>query len=133
MNTDMKEIMKVWPTVRDVFAVPHNDREYGRLVAFLDTVTDEVGEDESHPLASLMETLGSLVETYESRHLPEMAGNPCDTLKMLMKEHGLRQADMTEIGSQGVVSEVLSGKRVLNARQIKALGERFGVSPTVFL
>jgi len=40
---------------------------------------------------------------------------------------------MTEIGSQGVVFEVLSGKQVLNARQIKAIGERFGVSPAVFL
>lgn len=35
------------------------------MVALLDGVIDEVGEDEYHPLASLMETLGSLVETYE--------------------------------------------------------------------
>jgi HTH-type transcriptional regulator/antitoxin HigA len=40
---------------------------------------------------------------------------------------------MKEIGSQGVVSEVLSGKRSLNSRQIKALSERFGVSPAVFI
>jgi HTH-type transcriptional regulator/antitoxin HigA len=40
---------------------------------------------------------------------------------------------MKEIGSQGVVSEVLSGKRSLNSRQIKALSERFAVSPAVFI
>lgn len=133
MNTEIKEITKVWPVVRDVFTVPHNDREYRKLVSFLDSVIDEVGEDESHPLASLMETLGSLIESYELQHVPELSGDPLYTLKTLMKEHGLKQADMKEIGSQGVVSEVLSGKRSLNSRQIKALSKRFAVSPAVFI
>jgi len=133
MNPQVKEISKMWPKVREVFTVPHNDKEYKKLVSFLDSIMDEVGEDETHPLASLMETLGSLIETYEVQHVPEPLGEPCHTLKMLMNEHGLKQADMTEIGSQGVVSEVLSGKRSLNARQIKALSERFGVSPAVFI
>ena len=133
MNTEIKEIAKVWPVVRDVFTVPHNDKEYKKLVSFLDSVIDEVGEDETHPLASLMETLGSLIESYESQHVPELLGDPIRTLKALMKEHSLKQSDMREIGSQGVVSEILSGKRALNSRQIKALSERFGVSPAVFI
>lgn len=133
MNTEIKEIVKVWPVVRDVFIVPHNDKEYKKLVSFLDSVTDEVGEDETHPLASLMETLGSLIESYESQHVPELLGDPIYTLKVLMKEHGLKQYDMKEIGSQGVVSEVLSGKRSLNSRQIKELSKRFAVSPAVFI
>ncbi len=133
MNTEIKEIAKVWPVVRDVFTIPHNDKEYKKLVSFLDSVIDEVGEDETHPLASLMETLGSLIESYESQHVPELLGDPIRTLKALMKEHGLKQYDMKEIGSQGVVSEVLSGKRSLNSRQIKAISKRFGVSPAVFI
>ena len=50
-----------------------------------------------------------------------------------MEEHGLTQSDLAEIGSQGVVSEILSGKRELNVRQIRALAERFHVSPAVFV
>jgi HTH-type transcriptional regulator/antitoxin HigA len=50
-----------------------------------------------------------------------------------MEEHGLRQSDLFEIGSQGVVSEIISGKRQLNVRQLKLLGERFKVSPAVFV
>jgi len=50
-----------------------------------------------------------------------------------MDEHGLKQKDLSEIGSQGVVSELLSGKREINARQAKLLGQRFHVSPAVFL
>ena len=49
-----------------------------------------------------------------------------------MDEHHLKQADLPEIGSQGVVSEILNGKRELNVRQIQALADRFHVSPAVF-
>lgn len=80
-----------------------------------------------------METTGSLVEMYEYRSLSEIKGDPIETLKFLMKEHGLKQGNLSEIGSQGVVSEILSGKRQLNIRQIKLLSERFNVSPTVFV
>jgi HTH-type transcriptional regulator/antitoxin HigA len=45
----------------------------------------------------------------------------------------LTQAELPEVGSQGVVSEVLSGKRELNVRQIRALAQRFRVSPAVFI
>jgi HTH-type transcriptional regulator/antitoxin HigA len=50
-----------------------------------------------------------------------------------MEKHGLKQSDLTEIGSQGVVSEILSGKRQLNVRQVKMLSNRFKVSPAVFI
>ena len=39
----------------------------------LDRVTDEVGEDENHPLASLMDVLGVLIEKYEDEHVPQLA------------------------------------------------------------
>jgi HTH-type transcriptional regulator / antitoxin HigA len=50
-----------------------------------------------------------------------------------MEEHSLSQSDLPEIGSQGVVSEILNGKRKLNVRQIQALAKRFKVSPATFL
>ncbi len=133
MNNQLKEIAKVWPDIRPVFSVPHNKKDYDRLVCFLDSLIDEVGDNETHPLSSLMETLGSLIETYESQYVPELEGNPVDCLKTLMEEHGLKQADLNEIGSQGVVSEILSGKRKLNIRQIEMLSRRFNVSPAVFI
>jgi HTH-type transcriptional regulator/antitoxin HigA len=48
--------------------------EYEQLVAFLDELIDEVGEDEEHPLASLMDVVGTLVEKYEDEHVPELTG-----------------------------------------------------------
>jgi len=43
--------------------VPHTEEEYERLVIFLDSLIDEVVEDESHVLASLMEIVGVLIVT----------------------------------------------------------------------
>lgn len=133
MNTQLKEIAKVWPDIQPIFSVPHNKKDYNKLVNLLDSLIDEVGNNENHPLSSLMETIGSLIETYETQYINEIEGTPIDTLSFLMVEHGLKQSDLPEIGSQGVVSEILSGKRQLNVRQIKILSKRFKVSPAVFI
>jgi HTH-type transcriptional regulator/antitoxin HigA len=77
--------------------------------------------------------LGTLVEDYENKYVPEPVGDPISSLKHFMEEHNLRQGDLPEIGSQGVVSEILNGKRALNVAQIKALSKRFNTSPAVFI
>ncbi len=38
----------------------------------LDRLRDQVGEDESHPLASLMEVIGVLIENYEIERIPQL-------------------------------------------------------------
>jgi HTH-type transcriptional regulator/antitoxin HigA len=133
MNIQLKEIAKIWPNIQPIFSVPHNRKDYNKLVNLLDRLIDEVGNNEYHPLASLMETIGTLIETFESQYVNEIEGNPIDTLNALMEEHSLKQSDLSELGSQGVVSEILSGKRQLNVRQVKMLSKRFKVSPAVFI
>jgi HTH-type transcriptional regulator / antitoxin HigA len=61
------------------------------------------------------------------------ASSGADMLRHYMEEIGLSQSDLPEIGSQGVVSEVLNGKRDLNIKQIRRLAQRFHVSPAVFI
>jgi HTH-type transcriptional regulator/antitoxin HigA len=58
---------------------------------------------------------------------------PRQVLAFLMEQHGLKQGDLKELGSQGVVSEILSGKRDLNVRQVRQLAKRFKISPAVFI
>lgn len=50
----------------------HSQEEYDRLVTLLDSLIDEVGENEAHPLASLMEIVGLLIENYEAEYVPEL-------------------------------------------------------------
>ncbi len=72
MNTSVLQAEKVWPSVAKILYVPHDDAEYDRLVEVLDQLIDQVGEDEAHPLASLMEVIGVLIEKYEDEHVPEL-------------------------------------------------------------
>jgi HTH-type transcriptional regulator / antitoxin HigA len=69
----METVEQVWPTLAPLLFVPHTEHEYDRLVQMLDTLIDVVGEDETHPLASLMEVIGVLVEKYEDEHVPELS------------------------------------------------------------
>lgn len=133
MNSNLDTISKVWPSIKAMFSVPHSDNEYQDLVNTLDSLIDEIGNDESHELAPVMETVGKLIENYEEQNYKINDSTPLDTLKYLMEEHSLKQSDLTEIGSQGVVSEILAGKRTLNIEQIKKVSEKFKVSPLVFI
>lgn len=132
-SAELTKTVQVWPQISDVLLVPHTEAEYERAVALLDELIDEVGEDEAHPLASLMETLGTLIETYENSHLPEPMGDPISSLQEFMTEHNLSAADLPELGDAAAVLEILQGRQELTLPQIRALAQRFGVSPTVFL
>ena len=133
MNRQLENISKVWPTVKSIFSVPHTKHEYQALVNILDSLVDEVGNNQNHELAPVMETIGNLIENYEDREHTIKEASPVDVLRYLMQEHGLKQSDLKEIGSQGVVSEILTGKRTLNLEQIKKISNRFQVSPVVFI
>lgn len=71
-TSKMETVEQVWPTLAPLLFVPHTEPEYDRLVQMLDALVDVVGEDETHPLASLMEVISVLVEKYEDEHVPEL-------------------------------------------------------------
>ncbi|MBM4207849.1 MAG: transcriptional regulator [Gammaproteobacteria bacterium] len=132
MNSTLQTMKDSWQPLAPLVSVPYTEAEYQARVELLNELIDEVGENEDHPLASLLDIVGIAVSSYEQSHVPIPAASPQDVLVFLMAEHQLKQSDLPEIGSQGVVSEVLNGKRQLNARQIQALSQRFGVSAAVF-
>ncbi len=70
--TELEKVAKAWPPVSRAVRVPHTEADYRELVGLLDRITDEVGEDENHPLASLMDVLGVLIQKYEDEHVPEL-------------------------------------------------------------
>jgi HTH-type transcriptional regulator / antitoxin HigA len=113
--------------------VLRSEKDYRKATAMLDEIIDEIGQDEADPLADLAEALALFIHSYEETHakIREAAGP--EVLRLLMEEHGLTQSELPEIGSQGVVSEILAGERELNIRQIRHLAKRFGVSPAVFI
>lgn len=111
----------------------HTAKEYEKAVSILNQLLDAGAADESSPLADLANSLGSFIEDYENTHQTPSDVTPIATLRFLMQQHHLTQSDLPEVGTQGVVSEILGGKRELNVRQIKALSERFHVPTNVFI
>jgi HTH-type transcriptional regulator/antitoxin HigA len=113
---------------------PIADRDhYAKAVAALNQLLDAGAGEDDHPLAGLVDTVGALIENYEEIHHLREKVEPVAVLRLLMEQHHLSQSDLPEVGTQGVVSEILRGKRDLNLRQIKALAARFSVPPSVFL
>lgn len=132
MSTITPKIKQQWVEIAPYLTI-NNDLEYDQAVARLNSLIDEVGTDTTHPLYTFLDTLGIVIEAYEEQHyqIPDCSG--VDILIHFMDEHSLSQSDLPEIGSQGVVSEIINGKRELNIRQIRALAKRFNVTPGVFL
>ena len=110
-----------------------SERDYDKAVSAMNQLLDAGAANEKHPLADLVGTLGALIAEYDDEHHPLEKLAPVEMVRFLMEQHRLSQSEVPEIGSQGVVSEILSGKRELNTRQIKALAERFKLPPGTFL
>ena len=125
-------IQPYWAVMEPVLVV-RTATDYDAAVARLNQLLDEVGDDVRHPLYGLLDTLGTVVRAYEEEHVTLPTPTGVETLHYLMTEHGLAQSDLPEVGSQGVVSEILRGKRKLNMRQVQALAARFIVAPAVFI
>ncbi|MCY7407740.1 MAG: transcriptional regulator [Alkalinema sp. CAN_BIN05] len=83
---------------------------------------------------ALYKLLVFLIETYEERHFPFSESPPHEILQYIMEASCTRQADLVGvIGSSGVVSEIVNGKRAISKSQAKALADRFKVSPSLFI
>ena len=134
-HIQVKHLLPAWETFRSAtdIAPIRDEAHYQWMTAMLEALLDETTGDENHPAMGLVDIVGDLIEDFESEHhpLPDVTG--VQALKFLIEQHGIKQCDLHEIGSQGVVSEILAGKRELNIRQVRALSERFGVSPATFV
>jgi HTH-type transcriptional regulator/antitoxin HigA len=84
--------------------------------------------------SALLELLVTLIEQYEEEHYPIPKSSPLDMLIHLMQSRECKQEDLIGIiGSRGVVSEVVNGKRSISKSQAKALAEYFNVDVGFFI
>ncbi|MDP2788356.1 MAG: transcriptional regulator [Pseudomonadota bacterium] len=133
---NVMDVVKLWESVNAALGLTgpvRDEAHYEALLAFVAECFDRFGGQESHPIFALVALVGDHIREYEDRVHPwPDTTTPASMLSYLMEEHGLKQADLPEVGPQSVVSEVLSGKRALNLRQVKTLATRFHVPMEVF-
>ena len=134
-TVDPAAILQAWMPFKELVGVTSikTEEDYARVADLVNVLLEEIRDDETHPLSDVLHYLTVQMEAYEAEHVEIPEVEPKAVLRFLMEQHGLKQSDLTEIGSQGVVSEILTGKRELNIRQVRALSERFGVSTATFV
>lgn len=108
-------------------------KDHKRATEVMNQLLDEVGEDETHPLAEVLDYLGNQISIYEAEHvrIPDVA--PGEVLRFLMEQHGLSQSDLKDCAPQSRISEILNGKREISKDLAKALAKRFKVNVGVFV
>lgn len=131
--TNVQAAIRQWPQVASLVTAPRTKGDHRRMVEALDAVLDAGGADEHHPLASLADYMGELIRAYEDRVMPRREIPVGDFLRELLGQHGLKQSEVPEIGSQSLVSDILRGHRQLTAKQIAALSKRFKLPADAFL
>jgi HTH-type transcriptional regulator/antitoxin HigA len=112
-----------------------SETEFERVLEIIDRLMSKPEGALSPEESKLLKLLATLAEDYEKRVLPPLEKSaPAEILQFLMKENGLKQKDIVSVfGSQGIASEVLSGKRSISKTQAKKLAERFSVSAELFI
>jgi HTH-type transcriptional regulator / antitoxin HigA len=113
-------------------SVIRSEAENERHIAILEEL-DRKGNRMSAAERRMAELLTLLIEDFEEKHYALQSASPIDVLIELMAANNLKQKDLVDVfGTPSIASEVLSGKRKLNAEQIRRLSRRFKVSPAVF-
>jgi HTH-type transcriptional regulator/antitoxin HigA len=112
--------------------VIETEQEYDRALAIAEKLT--FAKNRTPEEKALHKLIVTLIEAYETENYPMAESAPYEILQHLMEASGTRQADLVGvIGSSGVVSEVVNGKRSISKAQAKALGEFFQVTPSLFI
>lgn len=132
---DIRAIQKSWQAFD---AMAHlrpiqDEKSYDKMVNLMNALLDAAGDDEDHPLSSLLELVSDLISKYEQVHHPIQAAEPKDALRFLMEARGLKQDDLSIILPQGNLSAILAGKRKISATLAGKLGKFFSISPAVFV
>lgn len=111
----------------------HDEKGYVRMTALMNSLLDVAGDDEDHPLSSLLDLVSDMVAKYEQEHYAIEAAEPKDALRFLMEARGMKQEDLSAVVPQSNLSAILSGKRKISATLAGQLAKFFGVSAALFV
>lgn len=131
MTDQISDLQTHWPPIAPVFLI-RTESEYDAAVVRMNALLDKIGTNESHPLYGLLDTLGTLVHTYEAEHHVIPSDGGPSVLQYLMDEHRVSALDLSEIAPVTTIEQYLTGNAELSLNQVRGLARRFHVSPSAF-
>ncbi|MBI3526195.1 MAG: transcriptional regulator [Betaproteobacteria bacterium] len=128
-------ILRAWLPFKQLVGVTsvHSEEDYAQVRATIDALLDEVGDNEKHPLAEVLNYLADQIKAYEDENYHIPAAEPNQVLRFLMEQHGLKQEDLGDCAPQSRISDILCGRRSISKEIAKRLAHRFRVRADVFL
>ena len=133
MQETLERAVHHWNKVSPLVDTPTNPQDYATLLTHLKETMELVENRPNSPLSGLIKAMSRAAQEYEATYMVEEKGGALLALRYLIKLHNIKQSELKEIGSQGVVSEVLSGKRSLTIRHVRELSRKFNISPNIFI
>jgi HTH-type transcriptional regulator/antitoxin HigA len=115
--------------------VIETEAEHNAALAIVESLMEKGGDNLSREECTLLDLLSDLIGRFEEKIYEPMAeAAPLEVLRELMEANALKAADLAgTLGGRSRVSEILAGKRAISKEQARRLGERFRVSPAVFI
>ena len=128
-------ILRAWMPFKKLVGVTsvRTEEDYAQACATIDALLDEVGDNESHPLADVLGYLADQVKAYEDENFQIPEAEPSEVLRFLMEQHGLKQENLGDCAPQSRIADILNGKRSISKEIAKRLAHRFHVRADVFL
>ncbi|MHB0992253.1 MAG: helix-turn-helix domain-containing protein [Burkholderiales bacterium] len=132
---DIQAIQSSWAAFESMVHLRpiHDEASYDQMVTLMNSLLDEVGDDEDHALSGLLELVGDVVSKYERERYAIEPAAPKDSLRFLIEARGLNQESLSAVVPQSNLSAILAGKRKISATLAGKLGKFFGVSPALFV
>ncbi|MDB5789793.1 MAG: family transcriptional regulator [Caballeronia mineralivorans] len=130
-----KAILQAWAPFKKLIGVTsvRTEADYAKAMALIDELLDEVGDDEAHPLAEVLDLISTQAKAYEDEHVQIPEAEPREVLRFLMDQHDLKQGDLADVAPQNRISEILNGTRPISKEIAKGLAKRFHVHADLFL
>jgi len=137
-NTNIPQpqaILRAWMPFKEAVGVTRirSEADYAQIGATVQALLDEIGDDEAHPLADVLDYLSGQMQAYEDEHCPIPDAEPREVLRFLMDQHGLKQEDLADCAPQSRISDILNGRRSVSKEIAKKLARRFNVGADLFL
>ena len=128
-------LLQAWLPFKKAIGVTvvRTEADHAQARATIDALLDEIGDDETHPLADVLDYLADQVKAYEDDNFKIPDVEPKEVLRFLMEQHHLKQEDLGTCAPQSRISDILSGRRSISKEIAKRLGQRFHIHADVFL
>ncbi len=130
---NVEQISQSWQKIAPLLIPISSEEDCDRREEQLKNLINLNQKKKDPQITHLIRSIAVTIEEYEKKEFPLEKAEGIEVLQYLMREHGLTESDLPEIGDQNLVLDLVNRKKELNLKMIKALAKRFNLTEQTFL